>query len=215
MKPDGNLTPVEGAARVYEKENSARSFREDLEAHLINGYVFSTPEYFCMGRPVSKTAAHEDIVNPWVDFPRERCDAWMVYLVAGDMKAAWKCFPFPLKWIGFEKNNVLQWHDFQALAGRVAEPAEPEEPMFTFLSPNQFLAMDFKDRFEETATDFVFKAPGWDDYELDKKRVTSELKILGCVRHMAGKIWVTSSHISLFVDAAMKHLGKDKSSLWV
>lgn len=104
---------------VYEREPCARSFREDLEAHLLHGHVFSTPEYFCMGRAVRRDADAADIVNPWVSFPMAECDAWMVYLVAGDMRAAWSCFPKLLPWVGFERSNRLRWVSFARLAGRM------------------------------------------------------------------------------------------------
>jgi hypothetical protein len=46
------MTPIEQAAAVYEREHCPRTLREDLELHLLNGYVFSTPTCFLMGRPV-------------------------------------------------------------------------------------------------------------------------------------------------------------------
>ena len=39
-----NMLPAEKAAAVYAQEPCAQSFREDLEAHLLISYVFSTPE---------------------------------------------------------------------------------------------------------------------------------------------------------------------------
>jgi len=45
-------SPVERAAQVYQREECASSFQSDLEAHLLNGYVFSTPQAFAMGRPL-------------------------------------------------------------------------------------------------------------------------------------------------------------------
>lgn len=102
------MTPVEQAAAVYEREECARTFREDLEAHLLNGYVFSTPTMFMMGRPVRHDAPPEDLVNPWVVFPREECDAWMVYLAAGNLAEFWTVEPFPLVYVIFERQNVLR-----------------------------------------------------------------------------------------------------------
>jgi hypothetical protein len=80
---------------------------EDLEAHLLNGYVFSTPGVFVMGRVVSSCAAPEEIVNPWVKFGEG--DAWLVYLLAGDMGQAWKVLPHELPRIGWERENVLRF----------------------------------------------------------------------------------------------------------
>lgn len=102
------MTPVERAAAVYEREECARTFREDLEAHLLNGYVISTPTAFVMGRPVRHDAPREEIVNPWHVFPRGGWDAWMVYLAAGDLAEFWRCEPFPLARVIYERQNALR-----------------------------------------------------------------------------------------------------------
>lgn len=74
------MTPVEQAALVYSREWCASTFREDLEAHLITGYVHSTPEAFVMVRPVSSTADESLILDPWHRFEREECDACPIWL---------------------------------------------------------------------------------------------------------------------------------------
>lgn len=109
------MTPAQQAAEVYKREECPRSFMEDVRAHLANGYVISTPDFFAMGRPVDSTADHAKIINPWHTFPRNRWDCWFVYLVAGDMQQAWTCFPFPLEKIAFEKRNKIRYHCFQLL----------------------------------------------------------------------------------------------------
>jgi hypothetical protein len=102
------MTPVELAAAVYEREECARTFREDLEAHLFNGYVYSTPTMFIMGRPVRHDAPREELVNPWFVFPRAEWDAWMVYLAAGNLAEFWRVEPFPLEFVIFERQNVIR-----------------------------------------------------------------------------------------------------------
>jgi hypothetical protein len=102
------MTPVERAAAVYEREACARAFREDMEAHLLNGYVFSTPEVFVMGRLVQHDAPAELIVNPWHRF--EEGDAWLVYLLAGDIRTALGFFPSQKKYIAWEIRNSLRVH---------------------------------------------------------------------------------------------------------
>ena len=111
------MTPVEGAAAVYEREGCARTFREDLEAHLLHGYVFSTPSCFLMGRPVVKGADPVLIVNPWHVFERERCDCWMVYLCAGDMREAFVFAPYALPWVCWQRKNKLRYHCFERARG--------------------------------------------------------------------------------------------------
>ena len=106
----GKMTPVEQAASVYQSEPCVRSFKEDLEAHLIHGYVFSTPAAFVMGRPVQHDAPVELIINPWHVFPTEQCDCWLVYLAAGDISEIRKFQPYPQKYIAWERKNSLKVH---------------------------------------------------------------------------------------------------------
>lgn len=100
------MTPVEKAAAVYEREPCARTFKEDLEAHLLHGYVFSTPEFFLMGRPVIRGAIYSLIVNPWHVFDDPDC--WHVYLFAGDLSKVYAAIPYPLPFISFERKNKLR-----------------------------------------------------------------------------------------------------------
>jgi 5-methylcytosine-specific restriction endonuclease McrA len=88
-------SPITQAKLVYLKEPCARSFWNDLNAHLLNGYVHSTPTMFIMGRPVRHNAPRKELVNPWFVFPREEWDAWMVYLAAGNLAEFWRVEPFP------------------------------------------------------------------------------------------------------------------------
>ena len=101
------MTQVEVAAAVYQHEACPRSFQEDLEAHLLNGYVFSTPEFFVMGRVVDSAAAPAEIVNPWVSF--RHGDAWLIYLLAGSIGKALERLPYELPRIGWERGNVLRF----------------------------------------------------------------------------------------------------------
>lgn len=108
------MKPVELVAAVYQQEECARSFREDLEAHLLHGYVYSHPEAFVMGRPVRKDAPYEDIVNPWVNFTDPDC--WHLYLFAGAFHHAFAAPPFQLPWVSYERKNKLRfyrWNDIE------------------------------------------------------------------------------------------------------
>lgn len=102
--------PAAAAAAVYRSEPCTRSFREDLEAHLLGGWVISTPAAFAMGRPVQRSAPAADILNPWHQFPAEHADAWLIYLAAGDLRQLLRWIPHPLPWIGWERSNKLRWY---------------------------------------------------------------------------------------------------------
>lgn len=111
------MTPVEQAAAVYAREWCSGTFREDLEAHLIGGYVFSTPRGFVMLRPVDSAAA--EALDPWHVFPLERRDAWLIWLAAGDLASLLPLFPYRLPLMGWQKRNRLRWHGFESALDRI------------------------------------------------------------------------------------------------
>lgn len=100
------MTPAEHAAAVYEREPCARTFREDVEAHMLRGYVIATPEVFAMFRPVRWSAGKAAIVDPWQD--HVGCDTWHIYLAAGDFPTIAAMFPYPLPWVSYERGNQLR-----------------------------------------------------------------------------------------------------------
>jgi hypothetical protein len=114
------MTPYEEAKAVWAKERCVRTFEEDLHWHLLNGYVFSRPDFFIMGRHVNSKAGPELIVNPsWLFDPAE-CDCWMIYLMAGDCGAAFGILPFNLPLVCFERRNELRFaplESFRRLSG--------------------------------------------------------------------------------------------------
>jgi len=101
------MTPYEMAQRVYRSEPCARTFEHDITWHLNNGFVFSTPAFFVMGRPVV-SAARPEIIVGLNRFPATICDAWHVYLMAGDMSKAWGILPWELPMVTIERRNVLK-----------------------------------------------------------------------------------------------------------
>ncbi len=77
------MSPYEQAKAVYDNEPSVRPFAEDFALHLEFGFVFCTPRFFVMGRPVNKDAPHGLILDPSYVFPRHECNCWHVYLMSG------------------------------------------------------------------------------------------------------------------------------------
>lgn len=119
------MTPAEQAAAFY-GDGRRGSFRDDLEAHLLNGCVFSTPDFFVMGRPVSSSAPEALILDPWHAFPAADCDGWLIYLAAGNWRQAVALLPHPLPRIGWERGargRGLRWHSlsrFKSALDRMA-----------------------------------------------------------------------------------------------
>lgn len=114
------LSPFQQAAAVYDREPCARSFAEDLELHLLNGWVASSPGYFVMARPVPSAADLERVRDPAWLWPAEDCDAWWIYLAAGDLAAACRCIPFPLEFMGFERKNQSRFLPFGSAVRRLS-----------------------------------------------------------------------------------------------
>jgi hypothetical protein len=104
------MSPIERARKVYDTERCARTFGEDINLYLQNGFVFSTPDYFIMGRPVDHEQCYEMVTNPEFVFPREVQDCWLVALAAGDDAFAqfFRLEPYPLPYIAFERDNKLR-----------------------------------------------------------------------------------------------------------
>jgi hypothetical protein len=100
--------PLARALGVYESEPCARSFEEDLWHHLMHGYVVSTPEAFAMVRIVWRHWPLDVLRQPW--HADEQGDAWLIWLLAGDMSVAARWLPVPKPWIGFERKNKMRFY---------------------------------------------------------------------------------------------------------
>ena len=110
------MNAAELAKERHVYENGPRSFKQDLEAHLIHGIVFSTPTAFVMARYVSRSWPDHSIINPWLnDATCSQLDTLHVYLAAGDLT---EFFTFPhisCKWVSFERKNNLKFYSYARL----------------------------------------------------------------------------------------------------
>jgi hypothetical protein len=100
------MTPWEQAIAIYDSEPCFRTFDEDLRLHLRHGFVFSTPEFFVMGRAVWRCAHPDDVCDPATKF--DVADCWHVHCMAGDMAKAWGILPYPLPFVSFQRKNELR-----------------------------------------------------------------------------------------------------------
>ena len=108
------VRPVDAAAQVYRREACPRTFREDLEAHLLHGIVISNSRCFAMGRSVWSKAPQELIVNPWFnDFAVKDC--WHLYLFSGNLTEAFNAAPYELPFVSFERNNILRRYEWDVI----------------------------------------------------------------------------------------------------
>jgi hypothetical protein len=106
------MNPALRVAALYTAD-SPRTFGEDIQAHMLTGYVIATPSLCLLTRPVPSDAAPEAIRNPWFEFPAEACDAWFIYAgatadrlpAAGLVKTFLTKMPFPLPLAAWERQT--------------------------------------------------------------------------------------------------------------
>lgn len=94
------------ARRLYEEEDSARTFDQELQALHKNptGYFRHDSEVLVLARPVRRNTNYEFLTNPKYVF--ETGDCLWIHCLVGSIKAAWKYLPKGrFAWIGWERNN--------------------------------------------------------------------------------------------------------------
>jgi hypothetical protein len=108
---DFMASPAEQVRRLYKR---AEDFREELSAHLVNGYVFCSPECFVMGRAVDLRAPRETALNPWFAFPPEDVNAWLVWAAAGTTAGILSHLPYELPYLAWQRRgSELRVYEFE------------------------------------------------------------------------------------------------------
>jgi hypothetical protein len=97
------LSPYARMAGKYRESPQELPFGYYVSWHMVHGFVFSTPDYFIMGRPVRRGT---DFTDRLFIEPRESADAWYVHAMSGDVSAVWGILPYPLPFIAFERVRV-------------------------------------------------------------------------------------------------------------
>jgi len=102
--------------KLYESHKIDGSFTEDVRAHMNTGCVFSGPDFLLVGRPVDSSASIELIGDPNYAFPAKTCDAWYVWLGAGNASKLMELAPYRLPLVGFaRRGGRLRWHAWDRL----------------------------------------------------------------------------------------------------
>jgi hypothetical protein len=103
-------SPWERARAVYADGKSPRTFEWDLILHFEHGFVFSGPDYFLMGRPVNSASPVAYVLNPEVNWPREECDCWHVWLsICPNIETLRRLMPWPLPLVSFERGGQVRF----------------------------------------------------------------------------------------------------------
>ena len=88
------MSPIDKAAVAYVKHGA--DFAVALERNYQEGFVFSTPDYFIMGRELE--------------------GAWFIEAFAGNMDAAWSILPYELPYVAFQRfDNSLRFIPIERL----------------------------------------------------------------------------------------------------
>lgn len=97
------------------KNGTKSSWNTLISWHLINGYLFSTPDIFIMGLPVDSSAPLSEIEDPTNSFLKKNIDAWYISVAALTPDTSLSRFfifePYYLPKIGFYRRNKFRWHN--------------------------------------------------------------------------------------------------------
>jgi hypothetical protein len=77
------MRPFDRCAEEYARHGE--DFSGAVARNLADGFLFSTPSFFIMGRP------------------HERPNTWFIEGMAGDCSKAWSILPWPMGWIAFHR----------------------------------------------------------------------------------------------------------------
>ena len=106
------LTPREQAEAMYQIYRQPRCFKTDCRLHKLTGYVIDTGTAFLMGRAVWKDAPWEALRNPQVKFHESICDAWLIWIFAGDVREMFHLAPYYLPYVGWSRRNGrIRWYE--------------------------------------------------------------------------------------------------------
>ncbi len=110
------MTPFEKAIATQLVDCSAADFFSALNAHFLRGFVHSDSASFLMARPVCSSASRESILDPLCQFRADSCDAWFVYLAAGNLPDLFSLAPYPLEFICYERFGAVKIVRFQSIS---------------------------------------------------------------------------------------------------
>jgi len=97
------MTPYESIAEKYTNHPQPQTFDWYIRWHCMHGFVYSTPDFFLMGRPVVRDAPAIRITEPTYLFNPSDCDCWFIHAMAGNIRGAIGMEPYELPWYAWER----------------------------------------------------------------------------------------------------------------
>ncbi len=98
-------SPYQQTLADWEQRPRDRHLRWYEGEHKAHGFLFATPDFYVMGRPVRKYAPIEQILDVTHRFDVATCDTWFVFLLTGDVRKAWAILPWELPWMCWVRDN--------------------------------------------------------------------------------------------------------------
>lgn len=113
------MSPFDKIAAQYAAHPKEESFdRYVMHYHRV-GFVFSRPDFFCMGRPVVRSASPSEILDPRHLFDSTKADCWYVHAAAGNMARMFQVVPWELGWFCWTRIqdplSELQFHPTETI----------------------------------------------------------------------------------------------------
>lgn len=102
------MTPIDRIREFYQLHPQEQPFEWYLNWHLADGFVFSTPEFFIMGRPIKMYPDEEATIHGIDNFAiwdRSEHNCWYVHAMSGNIAKCWDILPYPLGFIAFERTR--------------------------------------------------------------------------------------------------------------
>lgn len=111
------MTALLQALALY--EGRERTFREDLDAFMQTGRVYITPTCVLFAKAVPSTV---EVHQAWDRWEEEQCDAWLIWLAAGDLREFFRYAPHPLPWIVWARRwGPLRRYEWDKVFKRVMQ----------------------------------------------------------------------------------------------
>ena len=107
------MTPIDRIREKYQLHPQEQPFEFYLNWHLAHGFVYSTPDFFIMGRPTHLILGLDEWNKMACDIDTA-CEpklenGWYVHAMAGNISKVWSILPYELPYVAFERvrNNTL------------------------------------------------------------------------------------------------------------
>ena len=109
-------SPLTLSSALY-TPSTGRTFSSDLLAIRTTGHLIITPRLILLGKAVPTGLS--DYSDPWARYEESTCDAWLVWLAAGDLNECLRHIPYPKKYIGFARQDRLRWYRYDELTKKL------------------------------------------------------------------------------------------------